>query len=125
MEVLETSLVERCLERYRRNGEQLYLDVAKYLMEQYREEARRQARIQRRQAKREARQLILEAAKNGGFYPTVPPETLWGLGFDNGQLRRLADGLVKKGLLVKHVNTEYASEKGREIGTVFYTVKET
>ncbi len=95
----------------------MYREAARAIVEDRRKLGRKELR--RRRA--EARQRILESAKNGGFYPAYD---LTDLGLPNRTMRRLADGMTRKGVLEKHRNGEYQSEGGREIGTVYYTLKD-
>lgn len=87
------------------------------LLNELETELRKEAR-----AKKQARQTILEEAKQGRFYPAYPPEQL--LILSNGFLRRLCDKMTRQGLLEKHRNGEYQHDRGRELGIVYYTLKE-
>jgi len=64
---------------------------------------------------------ILSEAGKGRFYPT---SAIWELGVARATLYRVCERLVRLGLLQKHQDKEYAAEKGREIGLVYYTLKE-
>lgn len=76
---------------------------------------RQAVRFERRNT---ARRLILDSLP---LYPAKPPMELIRLGLTNRELRRICDRMTEGGLLLKHHEDGYNSEKGRENGLVWYS----
>ena len=79
----------------------------------------------RRDLRRKVEDFILSRAENGGFRPSGYYPELWDLGVTNrnGQVYRVCERLKSDGVLEKHRTGEYGSEKGRELDTVWYTLR--